>query len=786
LLKDNFKKNVSDILKNEFKRCDMKSATVKELYYAVSRAAISAAYDNAAPVADSKRACYFSAEYLIGRLVYDNLNNLGLTETAREMLGSEGIDFSVFEEIEDAALGNGGLGRLAACFLDSAATHSIPLDGYGIRYRYGLFRQFIENGFQREQADEWQSFGDPWSFRRDNESVIVEFGGSCVKAVPYDTPVIGFGGKCINTLRLWQSEPVEEFNFDTFNQNRREEAFVQRNAAEQISAVLYPNDSTYEGRQLRLKQQYFFCSASLQDILRKYKAKHGSDFSKLADEYVIQLNDTHPVCSIPELMRLLVDGEGLSFDEAFAIVQKVFAYTNHTVMPEALEKWDARLVFDTIPQIYDFIILIDRRLRDDLRKQGITGADAKIYHIVDNGLVHMARLAVYATFSTNGVAWLHTEILKDSCLGEWYKLYPERFNNKTNGITQRRWLSLCNPELSKFITERIGDGWITDLDQLKQLEKFADDEDTLRQLFAIKQQNKSYLSAYMAEKEGAYIPAEFIYDIQVKRLHEYKRQFLNALSILDIYYGIKDGRIKDFTPTAFIFGAKAFPTYRRAKGIVKLINEIARLIESDKEVSRYLKVLFVSNYNVSYAEKLIPAADVSEQISTAGTEASGTGNMKFMLNGAVTLGTYDGANVEIVQQAGFDNNYIFGARVEDIEKIADSYDPMELYKVEPRIKRVVDALTDGTLSDGGEWGEGEGSFAELQKSLLEGASWHKADNYYLLYDLIPYCDAKLKVNADYRDELAFAKKMLLNIANAGLFSSDRTIRQYAEEIWHVK
>jgi len=785
LLKDNFKINVKNILKNEFCRRDMKSATVNELYYAVSRAAISAAYDNAEAPAEGKRACYFSAEYLIGRLIYDNLNNLGLTDTARELLGSEDIEFSVFEQIEDAALGNGGLGRLAACFLDSAATHCIPLDGYGIRYRYGLFRQFIENGFQREQADIWQSFGDPWSFRRDDESVIVEFSGSKVKAVPYDTPVIGFGGKCINTLRLWQSEPVEEFCFDTFNQNRREEAFAQRNAAEQISAVLYPNDGTYEGRQLRLKQQYFFCSASLQDILRKYKAKHGSDFSKLHEEYAIQLNDTHPVCSIPELMRLLMDTEGLSFDEAFEIINKVFAYTNHTVMPEALEKWDARLIFDTVPQIYDFIVLIDRHLRDELKEKGISGENAEKYHIVDNGLVHMARLAVYATFSTNGVAWLHTEILKDSCLGEWYELYPERFNNKTNGITQRRWLSLCNPGLSRFISERIGDGWITDLDELKKLEQYADDEKSLSDLLAVKKACKSDLSAYIEKKEGVSISSEFIFDIQVKRLHEYKRQFLNALSILDLYYGIKDGRIKDFVPTAFIFGAKAFPTYRRAKGIVKLINEIARLIENDPEVSKYIKVHFVSNYNVSYAEKLIPAADISEQISTAGTEASGTGNMKFMLNGAVTLGTYDGANVEIVQQAGFDNNYIFGARVEDIEKIADSYNPMDLYNSEPRIQKVVDALIDGTLDDGGEWGEGEGSFTELRKSLLEGASWHKADNYYLLYDLIPYCDAKLKVNADYKRSHDFARKMLMNIANAGLFSSDRTIKQYADEIWHV-
>lgn len=775
-----FNDYVKSSLRLDFNRFDVKAATTKELYHAVSRAAIAYAYENADAVDNGKRACYFSAEFLIGRLIYDNLLNLGLTDAAKELLEEHGIDFGVFEEIEDAALGNGGLGRLAACFLDSAATHSIPLDGYGIRYKYGLFKQHFEMGFQKEEADDWQRFGDPWSVRRDDEAVIVNFADSAVKAVPYDMPVIGYGGKCINTLRLWQSEPVDEFDFESFNRNDREKATKQQFDAQLISAVLYPNDETYEGKVLRLKQQYFFSSASLKDIIRKYKAKHGSDFSKLAQSYAIQLNDTHPVVSIPELMRILVDEENVSFDEAFDIVKDVFAYTNHTVLSEALEKWGCRLFIDVIPEVYDFVILIDRKLRAELYARGIKGEDAVKYRIIDNRTIHMARLAVYATHSTNGVAYLHTEILKNDVLSEWYELYPERFNNKTNGITQRRWLALANRELSSFITDRIGDGWITDLDELKKLAPYASNDNSLRQFAEIKSVKKQQLADYIEKHDGIRIDSSFIYDVQIKRLHEYKRQLLNAFSILDIYFGIKEGRIKNFTPTVFIFGAKAAPGYYRAKGIIKFINEIARLIENDHEVAGLLKVVFVANYNVSYAEKLMPAADISEQISTAGTEASGTGNMKFMLNGAVTLGTFDGANVEIVSEAGEENEYIFGARVEEIRAIKESYDPSAIYNSEPRVRKVVDTLIDGTFDD-----NGSGMFRELYNAILMGASWHQPDHYFILHDLIPYCDAKLQANADYAAGIEFTRKCFMNIVNAGKFSSDRTIKQYAEEIWKL-
>ncbi len=758
----------------------LKTATTVELYNAVSKAAVAYANREAVPFKGKKRASYLSAEFLIGRLIYSNLLNLGLLGETKELLEASGIDIGIFEDIEDDALGNGGLGRLAACFIDSAATQDIPLDGYGIRYKYGLFKQYFEDGFQKEKADDWQAYGDPWSIRRDDETVVIKFADQSVKAVPYDMPVIGYGGKTVNTLRLWQAEAVEPFDFDQFNRNNRAASIAEKNDAEVISSVLYPNDETYEGKVLRLKQQYFFSSASLQDMIRKYKARHGSDFSQFSSEYAIQLNDTHPVVSIPEFLRILVDEEGVDIKTAIGYAKETFAYTNHTIMPEALEKWNTKLFADVIPDVYNYVIVIDKELQDELASKGITGEKSKIYRIIDHDLVHMARLAIYVSHSTNGVAEIHTEILKNTALNEWYTLYPERFNNKTNGITQRRWLALANQELSAFITDKIGDGWITDLFQIKNLEKFADDDDVLREFAAIKRTKKLELVEYMKKMDGFAINPDFIFDIQVKRLHEYKRQLMNAFAILYIYFGIKDGSIKNFNPTVFIFGAKAAPGYYRAKGIIKFINEIGKMIAADPEVSKYLSVAFVSNYNVSYAEKLIPAADISEQISTAGTEASGTSNMKFMLNGAVTLGTYDGANVEIVQQAGEENNYIFGARVEDIEKIKDSYDPKKLYKENPAIKRVLDTLIDGTFDDGG-----TGMFKELYDSLIEGASWHKADHYYILLDLIPYCEAKLKCNADYSDKRGFARKCFINIANSGKFSSDRTISQYASEIWNV-
>jgi len=758
----------------------LENATVSELYNAVSKAAAAQAHRGADKFTGTKRAAYLSAEFLIGRMIYSNLLNLGLLEETKELLASAGIDINIFEEIEDDALGNGGLGRLAACFIDSAATQNIPLDGYGIRYRYGMFKQYFENGFQVETADDWLTYGDPWSIRRDEDTVLISFSGQTVKAVPYDMPVIGFGGKTVNTLRLWQAEPVCSFDFEQFNRNNRPASVAERNDAEVISAVLYPNDETDEGKKLRLKQQYFFSSASLQDMIRKYKARHGSDFSHFPEEYAIQLNDTHPTVSIPEFLRILVEEENVVLKDAIEYARETFAYTNHTIMPEALEKWPINLFLDVIPNVYNYVLALDKVLQEDLEAMGITGDEQGIYRIICHDRVHMARMAIYATHSINGVAQIHTDLLKTKVVPEWFRLYPDRFNNKTNGITQRRWLALCNPELAEFITARIGDGWIMDLFELKKMEQFADDEAALSEFADIKHKKKVELAAYMEKMDGIKVDPDFIFDIQVKRLHEYKRQLLNAFSILDIYFGIKDGRITDFTPTAFIFGAKAAAGYYRAKGIIKFINEIARMIAADPVVSKYISVSFISNYNVSYAEKLMPAADVSEQISTAGTEASGTGNMKFMLNGAVTLGTYDGANIEIVEQAGEDNNYIFGARVDDIHKIEGSYDPRKLYEENPRIKRVVDTLIDGTFND-----EGSGMFHDLYNMLFNGTHDSHPDKYFILLDFIPYCDAKLKCNAEYGDRLAFARKCFMNMANSGKFSSDRTIEEYAKEIWGV-
>ena len=774
-----FKNDICEALELDYGKNIQEASTV-ELYDAVSKAVMKAVAADWRKPLKEKRACYFSAEFLVGRLIYNNLLNLGLLDQLAELFNENGIELSIFEDIEDAALGNGGLGRLAACFLDSAATQNLPLDGYGIRYRYGLFKQYFENGFQRETADDWQRFGDPWSIRKESEKVRIDFKNQRVYAVPYDTPIIGYGGKRINTLRLWQSEPIHGFDFQLFNEQKYDRAVLERDEAEAISSVLYPNDDTDKGQRLRLKQQYFFSSASLQDLLRKYQAKHGEDFSAFPEEYAIQLNDTHPVISIAELVRLLSE-RGVPFARALKIVRQTFAYTNHTIMAEALEKWDVRLFKSVVPQVYRYVVLIDKALQKELDHRGIRGEDQKPYRILDGGMIHMARMAIFATHSTNGVAKIHTEILKNTALNEWYRLYPERFNNKTNGITQRRWLALCNQELSGFITDKIGGSWVTDLSKLKGLEAFWDDPETLQQFAEIKQLKKQQLADYIEKHEGVRLDPRFLFDIQAKRLHEYKRQLLNAFSILDIYFGLKDGRISNFYPTVFLFGAKAAPGYYRAKGVIKYIHEIAKLVNHDEETKDRLQVLFVANYNVSYAEKLVPAADVSEQISTAGTEASGTGNMKFMLNGAVTLGTYDGANVEIVEQAGKENNYIFGARVEELQQVETVYDPRMVYETYPRIRKVVDTLIDGTFSDGG-----TGMFQELYDSLLKGASWHKPDHYYLLLDFLPYCDAKLQVNADYRDNrMQFIRKCFVNTANAGKFSSDRTIVEYAKEIWQI-
>jgi len=728
-----------------------------------------------------RRAYYLSAEFLVGRSIFNNILSAGLGEEIRNVLKELGTDISLLEEVEDAALGNGGLGRLAACFLDSAATLGLPLDGYGIRYRFGLFKQYFEEGFQKESLDDWSRYGDPWSVRREDEAVRVHFRDGEVLAVPYDMPVIGYGMNHISTLRLWQAEPLEEFSFEAFNNQQYDKAVRYKNRTEDISRVLYPNDSGTAGKVLRLRQQYFFSSASLQDILKKFKAAHGRDFSLLPEFVTIQLNDTHPVISIPELIRLL-ELEGVKFQDALIIATKVFNYTNHTIMQEALEKWDATVVRKISPEIMRIIKKINDTFRQELKALSVEEEKLPQLLPLQNGVVHMAYLACRCSTFINGVAEIHTEILKNRVLKCWYEIYPGKFSNKTNGITQRRWLRLCNEGLSELITELLGgEEWVTDLRRLESLKDYAEDTAVLQHFMDIKRQNKLKLSEYMKNHGDGGFDPDWILDVQIKRLHEYKRQLLNALCILELYFRIKEGSLTDFTPTVFLFGAKAAPGYFRAKGIIKLINEIAALIENDPQVRNYIKVIFVSDYNVSYAEKIVAAADVSEQISTAGTEASGTGNMKLMLNGAVTLGTYDGANVEIVAEAGEENNYIFGARVEDIEALGEGYDPAKIYEENGSVRRCLDALTDGTLSDGG-----TGMFAELRSAILEGASWHKPDHYYLLLDFEDFIHKKLAVNRDYKDRTAFSKKGWLNMSSAGKFSSDRTISQYAEEIWRIK
>lgn len=731
----------------------------------------------------NRRVCYFSMEFLMGRAVYNNLYCLGLLDDMAEAFQKAGTSLSVFEEIEDAALGNGGLGRLAACFLDSAAACSLPVDGYGIRYRYGLFKQGFENGRQTETGDDWSRFGDPWSIRKDADAVLIRYRDQTVRAVPYDMPVIGFAedGKepHIGTLRLWQAEPVSAFDFDTFNAQDYLAASAETIHAEDISRCLYPNDDTRAGKALRLKQQYFFCAASLADCLKKHKAQFGT-LDTLPEHLAVQLNDTHPVISIPELIRLLKI-EGYSFADALKMAKQIFSYTNHTIMQEALEKWDCDLVEELLPEIYAIMLQISEQFLEELYAKDHPQAETEVMRIIKNGQVHMANLAMYAGRYVNGVAAIHTELLKTTVLKEWYALAPDKFQNKTNGITQRRWLGVCNPELTVLFSELSGSRhFLSELTDLHALSKYADDEAVMERFHAIKQEKKRQLAAYIEKTEGVRIDPESCFDIQIKRLHEYKRQLLNAFSILWIYYGIKDGTITDFTPTTFLFGAKSAPGYRRAKAIIKYINEIAKLIDNDPDVRGLMQVHFVTNYNVSYAEKLVAACDISEQISTAGTEASGTGNMKMMLNGAVTLGTLDGANIEIVDAAGAENNYIFGATVEELEKL-ENYCSRSVMAKNPMTARVVKSLIDGTVSD-----DGTGEFRELYFALLDGASWHQPDHYYLLLDLPDYVETKLKALADYRDTKRFSAKQWRNACAAGPFSSDRTIRQYAEECWHIQ
>ena len=749
----------------------LQEATPQELHEALGVAVMMAISDNwnnsKHTRMHQRKAYYISAENLIGRLVYSNLYNLGILDDMKQLFAERGVDLAVLEDIEDAALGNGGLGRLAACFLDSAASCNIPLSGYGLRYKFGLFKQsFDEQGSQKENADDWSKFGDPWSYRRYNHTVKVSFPDHTVLAVPYDVPVIGYGTQNINTLRLWQCEAEEELDFNAFNDQDYLRALTQKNKAEDITRVLYPNDSTWEGKRLRIKQQYVLSSASLQDMLRTYKTAHGTDLSHFADYYAVQLNDTHPAMSIPELIRLLMK-EGMDFEQSFSIAQRTFSYTNHTVMGEALEKWPLDLLRSVVPEIVDIICRIDQRLKRE---------NPNLFIVKDN-TAHMANLSVYVGSYVNGVAEIHSQILKDDCFKDWYHQFPQRFQNKTNGVTPRRWMGLCNPELTQMLKYRIGGDFLKDLDKLSKLKPMIDD-DMVRQFNAIKRTKKEQLCKIIAEREGVQLDPNFIFDVQVKRLHEYKRQLMNALSIVDIYFRLKNGELPEFQPTVYIFGAKSAPGYARAKAVIRYINRIAKMINNDPAVSNKLKVVFVQNYNCSYAEHIIPAADISEQISPAGTEASGTGNMKLMLNGAVTLGTLDGANVEIAKEAGIENEYIFGHTVEQINAKKGDYYARGIYDTNEHLRRAINTLVDGTVPT-------DDAQRELFHALLDSASWHKADHYFVLLDYASYIDAKLKVNKDYADRLNFGRKCLMNIASGAKFSSDRTIRQYAEEIWHI-
>ncbi len=720
----------------------------------------------------SRRAYYLSCEYLMGNMINNNLHMLGMYENVKNRLREKEIDISCLEFIPDVALGNGGLGRLSACFLDSAATHNIPLDGYGLRYKYGFFRQQIENGFQREYPDDWTRCGDVFSVRRECDAVNVDFADMSVIAIPYDMPIIGLSiiglpitgnrNNTVNTLRLWQCEPIIPFNYSLFSYGKYDEAVRDKNRAEDITRVLYPDDSSFEGKKLRLRQQYFLSSATLKDIIRTYKKNH-SDLKNFADYVTIQLNDTHPVISIPELIRLLMI-ENMSFENAFEITRNVFNYTNHTVMSEALERWNASVFEEIVPEIYGIIKKLD---------------SLSPFRIIDGNIIHMVHLACFGSKYINGVAKLHTEILKKDVLKKWYSVAPQKFQNKTNGVTQRRWFGFCNGQLAKLVGDRIGYDFMFDMEKIADFKPFIN-EDTIKSFNEIKYENKKKLAEYMFIRHGIEIPQDFIIDSQIKRLHEYKRQLMNAFSILYIYYGIKDGYIRSFYPTVFIFGAKAAVGYTRAKGIIKFINEIANKVNSDKLINKLMRVIFVPDYNCSAAEKIMTASDVSEQISLAGTEASGTGNMKFMMNGAVTLGTYDGANIEIIEQAGKENNYIFGMRVEDIKRLEHKYNPMDIYLNDIRIKRVVDSLVDGTFSD-----ESSGMFREIYNSLLYGADYHRADNFYVLLDLMPYIDAKWKTNRDYQNRIDFGRKCLYNMTCSGIFSSDRTVKEYAKDIWKL-
>lgn len=737
---------------SELKKEQLDGSDIVGAYNIISSVAMRCALKEI-PVKPRHCAHYFSIEYLMGRGFYNNLMELGVLHEVASVLAEKGIDINAFEEVEDAALGNGGLGRLAACFLDSAAALGLPLYGYGIRYKYGLFKQDFENGFQKELPDDWQRFGDPWSIRKEDESKTITFADMVVTAVPYDMPVFG---KRINILRLYQVEGSTE--------------------AEKISEYLYPADDTEDGKILRLRQEYFFTAAACRDIVKNFVRLHGTNFKNLGKYNTIQLNDTHPVLAIAELIRIMTAEYGVKFETALGVVKSTFAYTNHTILPEALECWDMGMIERILPEIAQIISKVDDAARIEREKAGYSADEIERTAVIRGNRAHMANLAVYASKSVNGVAKLHTEIIERDVFPTEYKYHPEKFSNKTNGVTQRRWLMLCNEELSSLIDKTIGREWRNDFTGIFALkENIGDIAD---KFIAVKGKKKRQLFDYIRAAEGIDIPENMILYAQVKRLHEYKRQLMTAFAILEIYNKLKRGELKDFQPSVFLFGAKSAPSYRCAKAIIKFINCIAEKINADEQTNGLLKVVFVRNYNVSYAEKIVAAADVSLQVSTAGFEASGTGNMKFMMNGAVTCGTLDGANIEIVDYAGEGNNYIFGATAEEIKSLSSGgYSPQKIYDEDEELHAVVDTLTDGTFDDCG-----TGDFADLYASLLKG---ERPDYYFVLYDLNSYVETLLTINEDYKNRVEFAKKQLNNTANSAYFSSDRTIKEYARDIWKI-
>lgn len=782
-LKDFFKQSISSHIKANSGQ-DVSQATEAEVWAALSRAIIEHVADN---WAETKKAYdktrqehYLSAEFLVGRSTLNNLVNLDIYDEAKDALKDLGFDLtSILEEENDAALGNGGLGRLAACFMDSSATLDMPVTGYGILYRHGLFKQVFDNGYQVETPDVWMEDDFAPVVPHRDEKQRIELATGDVYAVPYDLPITGYHTDNVNTLRLWKAEPLTPFDIHDFNAGNFQEALEEKNQAEDIWRVLYPNDTTHEGKVLRLKQQYFFASASVKDIIRRHKENHG-DLRTFAEFNSLQLNDTHPVIAIPELIRLFME-EGIEFDDASEIAKATFAYTNHTVLAEALEKWDINIVKELIPNVYSVIEKIDAKFRAELAEIDAHPGKIEYMSMIHDGQVHMAWLASYVSYSINGVAQLHTDILRKDTLHDWEDIYPGKINNKTNGVTPRRWLRNTNPELSALITKLLGnEDWVKHADKLEELLPFADDKKVLKQFLDVKKIKKQQLADMVETSMGIKVDVDAQFDIMIKRLHEYKRQLLDAFYILDLYYRIKENPQEDWTPRVFFFGAKAASGYVRAKTIIKFINEIAELINNDSDVNNIIKVVFVENYNVSKAEVLFPAADLSEQISMAGKEASGTGNMKFMMNGALTIGTLDGANVEINGQVGDENMFLFGAKEEEIVEILPSYDPKVPYEETPGLKRVVDTLIDGTFSD-----DNQGLFQDLYNSLMVG-DWDQADQYYVLGDFASYREAKDRAAVEFNDKETWARKAWINISKSGVFSSDRTIREYVEDIWKIE